>query len=559
MVRCSKAVVALMAAGFLVFSSNADPINLTGTVKDSGTLQGISGAIVSLPKQKVYDTTDANGAYTLTGTTGVRLSGGVQNGLLHAPIFTQNALKFGVASVSERVRIDVYNVSGQRVASLLDREIGSGNYQINPYLAALASQIYFVKIQIGSQSSMFTMPLSNKLAAASGGILRRTGEAGNGSLAKTAAVIDTIVVRAAGYKQTKTTISSYAGSNDIILPRVGPAIGFVTFDNASYSGCQTKAVIIVNDTDLTGATATVSVHVKSNADSVGFMLSLRKDPTTFCQYADSLAFSIVKSDSTKRLLKVQDKGTGDVLTVVYHDLSPDTMLSMTGITWNGTTGQVGPGASIYAGLTVKATVNLSDADLTDSVAFVTAKNDSADTAGIVMTLHPVPGSGGSYTGLLGFSTVASNQANAIIKVKAQNVLAGENITLIYNDLTPPSRQIGSICTWRPMVGVIALDSLAYHGTPNKMGITVYDDDIADSIVVVNVKSKKDATGIVDTLKFSSASASRVFTGSAGFSTTASSQATKTIGVLTAGDTVSVIYTDYTPDSVVVKKVPWSAQ
>src|SRR5271157_1855805 len=353
MARCLKAVVALMAAGFLVFSSNADPINLTGTVKDSATQQVISGAIVSLAKQNPSDTTDANGAYTLAGTTGVRFPGGVQNGLLHAPIFKQNVLKFGVASVSERVRIDVYNVSGQRVSCLLDREIGSGNYQINPYLATLASQIYFVKIQIGSQSSMFTMPLSNKLAATSGGILRRTGGTENGSLAKTAAGIDTIIVKAAGYKQTKAAISSYTGSNDIILPRVGPAIGFVTFDNASYSGCQRRAVIIVNDTDLTGATATVSVHVRSNADTVGFMLSLRKDPTTFCNYFDSLGFSIVKSDSTKRILKVQDMGSGDVLTVVYHDLSPDTMLSMTGITWNGTTGQVGPGASIYAGLTVK--------------------------------------------------------------------------------------------------------------------------------------------------------------------------------------------------------------
>ena len=558
MTRFTKVVTAFMVAGCLVLSASSQTINLTGTVKDSASGQGIAGALVYLAVQKLSDTTNASGAYTISGNP-VRFFRNVQEEILRTPLFRQKVLQFGVAGTGERVKIDVYDVAGRRVAGLLDREIALGNYQINPYLSTLASQIYFVKLQIGTKTAMFTMPLANRLAAVAGGVLRKIGGGADGSLAKSAAVLDTLIVSAAGHMTVSKPISSYTGTNDFLLLPVGPAshLGSVTFDNASYSGCQIKAVIIVQDSDQTGAT--VSVHVKSMADSVGFMLSLRKDPTTFGQYADSLAFSIVKSDSTKRLLKVQDKGTGDVLTVVYHDLSPDTMLSMTGITWNGTTGQVGPGASIYAGLTVKATVNLSDADLTDSVAFVTAKNDSADTAGIVMTLHPVPGSGGSYTGLLGFSTVASSQANAIIKVKAQNVLAGENITLIYNDLTPPSRQIGSICTWRPMVGVIALDSLAYHGTPNKMGITVYDDDIADSIVVVNVKSKKDATGIVDTLKFSSTSASRVFTGSASFSTTASQQAGDVIGVLTAGDTVSVIYTDYTPDSVVVKKVPWSAQ
>ena len=170
----------------------------------------------------------------------------------------------------------------------------------------------------------------------------------------------------------------------------------------------------------------------------------------------------------------------------------------------------------------------------------------------------LPGSGGSYTGLLGFSTVASNPAKSIIKVKAQNVLAGENITLIYYDLTPPAKQVGSICTWRPMVGNIALDSLIYHTASNKMGITVYDDDIASDTLVVAIKSKKDATGILDTLKSTGTSSSRIFTGSALFSTGASIPG-KTIGVQAAGDTVSVIYKDYTPDSTVVKKVPWSAQ
>ncbi len=371
-------------------------------------------------------------------------------------------------------------------------------------------------------------------------------------------MVDTLVVTAAGHRIVQRAISSYTGTNDFSLAALSGNVGFVTFDNASYSGCQNTALLTVDDIDLSAAT--VPVRVKSTADSAGFTVNLAPDTTAFGQYTGVIHFSINKSDSTKGILKVSDIGNGDMLSVFYHDRSPDTMLSMTGISWNGITGTVGPGASIYSGLTVRAIVNLSDDDLTDSVAFVTAKNDSADTVGILLTLHALSSSGGSYTGTLGFSMAGSNQSKGIIKVKGQNVLAGENITLWYTDQTPPSTQRGSICTWRPFVGSISFDSASYHGTSKRMAITLRDDDISDSLVRVSVKSKTDAVGIIDTLVYSaSAGGGRIFTRTAGFSTTASQQATGVIHVNAAGDSVSVTYTDVAPDSVVVKKAAWSAQ
>jgi|WetSurMetagenome_2_1015567.scaffolds.fasta_scaffold00272_12 hypothetical protein len=561
MIRCSTATIALVAAGCIAFSASAQSINLTGIVKDSATQQGIGGAKVKLAVHKDSAVTDASGAYTITGSA-VRFFSGAQTEFLRTPMFARHALRFGIVSASERVKIDVYDVSGRRVAGLLDRDVEQGDYQINPYLSNLASNIYFVKIQIGSQSSMFTMPLAGKLAAAAGGVLRKAGGSSDAALAKSAAALDTLVVTANGYKTASLPISSYTGTNNLLLASVTSAghLGYVTFDNASYSGCQGYGLIIVNDSDLTAAT--VPVRLTSKADTAGIAFNLQKDPTTFGQYVDTIWFNIFNSNAAKHVIKVRDTGNGgsDELTIYYHDQNPDTMLYMNGITWNGSTGQVGPGASIYSGITVKATVNLNDADLTDSVEFIIAKNDSADTVGIQLALHAVPGSGGSYSGLLGFSTVASNQALGIIKVKGKNVLAGENITLIYDDLTPPSRQVGSICTWRPMVGNVAFDTLAYFGTTKKATISLYDDDIADSTVVVTVKSKKNATGIHDTLKVTSTGSlpPRVFSGTLGFSTTAS-QPGKTIDVLAAGDSVSVTYIDTVPDSVVVTRVPWSAQ
>lgn len=213
MTRFSKVVTAFVVAGCFVLSANGQTINLTGSVKDSASGQGISGAKVKLAIHKDSTITNASGAYTLTGSP-VRFFGNAQTELIRTPMFKQNVLLFGVAATSERVRIDVFDVSGRRVAGLLDREIGSGNYQINPYLPTLASQIYFVKLQTGSHAAMFTMPLANKLAAASGGVLRKIGGGADGAMAKSAAVVDTLIVSAAGHKTVSKAISSFTGTNE---------------------------------------------------------------------------------------------------------------------------------------------------------------------------------------------------------------------------------------------------------------------------------------------------------------------------------------------------------
>ena len=181
----------------------------------------------------------------------------------------------------------------------------------------------------------------------------------------------------------------------------------------------------------------------------------------------------------------------------------------------------------------------------------------ADTIGIPLTLPRVVGSWGTYSGLLGVTTGPSSAANRTIKVTGKDYFGGELITISYQDKTPMHLQLGSICTWRPVIGSIFLDSTAYHGTASKMNVTLYDDDIGANTAVVTVKSKKDPTGFIDTLKYISGSG-RVFSGDIGFSTTASNPATGVIAVQ-AGDSVAVTYIDTAPDSVVVQKAAWSAQ
>jgi hypothetical protein len=564
MFRCKTAATTIALAGLLLFSAKSQAA-LTGTVKDAATQTAIAGATVSLESAGTSTLTDANGAYNLTSTA-VQYFGTSLNKIVGSPFFRGNALTFGVVGASEQVRIGVFTVSGRMVASLLNSTLASGNYQFNPSVSNLASQVYFVKIQIGSHASMFKMPLFEKVGSQAGGVLRKVGvPEGAVAMGKTAASLDTLVVTAAGYVSLPTAISSYTGTNNVSITALAGKCSdpnrWAFWDNNSYSGCQGAAQVIVDDSLQPGPT--IKVRIRSTADTVGFSMLLHSDPTTPFQFVDSIHFNIYKTDSSRHVIKVQDKGTAndsvmDSYVVCAANGATKATISGYGVQWSGNIGVVGPGASIYQGLTTKITVNLTDNDLTDTVAFVTVKNDSADTVGIQLALKQVKSSPGSFTGQLGVSLTASSQANGVIKVKGQNLLGGENITLLYNDICPPKVSRGSICTWRPMLGSIALDSAAYHGTTGQANITLYDDDIAANKTVVLVKSKKNTTGFFDTLVSTGTGSARVFTGKLGFSTTATSAATDIIQVQSP-DTVSLIYTDTTPDSVVTKKAAWSAQ
>jgi hypothetical protein len=371
-------------------------------------------------------------------------------------------------------------------------------------------------------------------------------------LGKTSAALDTLIVAASGYKVTRLGISSYIDTNNFVLPWYGH-VGAIAYDQGSYSGCQHTAAVIVNDTDLVGAT--VSVRVKSRADTVGFTLVLKKDATVLGQYIDSIRFSIKKSDSASHTIKVQQAkdAYGDSIYSIYSDAAP-AMKETTMVLWSGNSGEIGPGASMYAGLTTKIAINLTDQDLNDTVAYVTIKAP-ADTIGILFPLKAVAMATGTYHGELGVSTTGSSQANGVIKVSGKDIVNGENIDIYYQDITPMQLQKGSICTWRPTVGSFLLDSAVYHGTVSKMFVTLYDDDIAADTAVITVKSKKDPTGISRKLAHTGAATDRVFTGLVGFSTTASNAATGVVAVQDS-DFVSVGYVDTTPDTTVIQETPW---
>jgi hypothetical protein len=118
---------------------------------------------------------------------------------------------------------------------------------------------------------------------------------------------------------------------------------------------------------------------------------------------------------------------------------------------------------------------------------------------------------------------------------------------------------GTALLWKCTDVSIMPDSLGtgYHGTSSKMKISLDNDHIVANSVTVNVKSKKDPTGISVPLAVN-ADTSFVFDGTVGFTLGASSAANGTISVA-GSDTVTLSYYDpiMVPPETDSIKVTWN--
>ena len=74
------------------------------------------------------------------------------------PFNSSTAIKFRLADDS-RIKLDIYNLQGQKVASLADGEYGSGEHEIIWNAASVTSGVYFYKLQAGQSTSVKKMTL----------------------------------------------------------------------------------------------------------------------------------------------------------------------------------------------------------------------------------------------------------------------------------------------------------------------------------------------------------------------------------------------------------------
>jgi hypothetical protein len=530
------------AAGFLSII-NGETVNLTGVVRDSASRAGIAGATVGLKGLPLSTVTNASGAYSLSGSSTGHFA---RNSRRMTGAFVKNdILFFRVENNREQVRLDLYDLSGRHLGRFIDTPLDRGSYRYGPFAAVLSSRLYAARLQTGTAETMVKLPCVHPASAGTAPGLRRTAgsrDETNG-LEKTSAAIDTLVVSAAGYEPGRTPISSYIGVNGFSLVATGGIRATIAFENGSYQSCLVPLVITVIDSGLTSAT--VPVRVKSSSDTIGITAVLKKVPGAVGTYADSVFFSIVKSDSSRRLIRVRD---GDTVTATYADDSPEGPCSERTV-WTGLPGNVQPKGSPIIGVIHGLGITLWDSDITDSAVTISVWS-KRDTAGLRVSLKKVAQSSGDYIGKIGLS-LRRSRGDSVLAVGP----GSDTIFMRYHDLTPKADIMGTGCIWLSMPANMFLDSALYHGTASVMTINLTDDDIEDSTVVVTIKSATDPAGIIDTLK-AFGGMNRYFIGGVGFTTGASRPGFISVA---DGDSVKVSYRDDSPVQTVIQSAVWSTK
>ena len=103
-------------------------------------------------------------------------------------------------------------------------------------------------------------------------------------------------------------------------------LGIVTFDSSSYNGLSTEAIINLQDTDLNISPLidTAYVYINSTSDPIGFNLQLLETNIQTGIFENKLNFSLLRSDSTKAVLKISDE---DKIKAIYYDIQPESIIT----------------------------------------------------------------------------------------------------------------------------------------------------------------------------------------------------------------------------------------
>ena len=199
----------------------AQQINITGTVSDAGG-KGIAGAVVSLTAAQKTAITDANGAYSISnGVSAARMELSTLP-IRKTPFLKGTTLCFSIMENAARVRLDLYTLLGSHVRTIFEKTMIPGDYQINPPLAKeIPSQLYFLKVSIGENSTVLMMP-SIAGVVRSEMVIKKPESANQRNLSKGVAVVDSFLVGAVGYVTLSQTTDIYTGTKNFTLQKTVP-------------------------------------------------------------------------------------------------------------------------------------------------------------------------------------------------------------------------------------------------------------------------------------------------------------------------------------------------
>ncbi|MBN1306984.1 MAG: carboxypeptidase regulatory-like domain-containing protein, partial [Chitinispirillaceae bacterium] len=217
---CGALFVFLLSDCFI----SAATVSLEGTVT-TGAGVGIAGASVTLAKEKTLSAkTDAQGAFTLSGETGVGVDRSPLFGKPQFPFaLSGNRLVITPAFETADGRVEIFSHDGRRSAAVVYRGSKAGKRTVG--LPEFASGLTIIRITIGKESFTRTLIRVGDGVDYSGRDTRLTGRSGEFTLTgqASAAAVDTLIAAKSGFTEVKTPIDSYEKKGiAIVMQEDGP-------------------------------------------------------------------------------------------------------------------------------------------------------------------------------------------------------------------------------------------------------------------------------------------------------------------------------------------------
>jgi hypothetical protein len=207
------------------------PIALSGIVssKDGTPLKG---AVVTLKKASMSDTTDASGAYSITNVKGGTIfqqQGNSGNGYI---TISNGILTINTGYSTPAVRIELFDIEGTLQGSWNAESSTAEEYQFDLLRGQRAMTLMIVRISIGQRMLSFRyFPWTNCKR-----IVIPYSSRNNEKLASSGSAIDYLKVSAAGYFRDSTPVLSY---KDVVNFSLNPLYGiFVVWLNSERNMTQ---------------------------------------------------------------------------------------------------------------------------------------------------------------------------------------------------------------------------------------------------------------------------------------------------------------------------------
>ncbi len=254
--------VCLAAGLFSAAGVQAQTVNLFGRVVDPGE-NPLEGVFIELDLVGGTDTTDTNGQFSLAFTSVAPVAEATAS-IEHSQLQGRNLL-VRVAGGSQRAVIDVYGLSGRRLARVFDGQLGEGVYAFNTavLVAAAAPSATLLRVSIGRQTRVHRLPAFGLASPSTSAAVTGTVS----SQQKSVAAIDTLTASLAGYLTKRVGIDRYVANvgTIVLMPANTPDLIIEAIDAApnpaSLADDTVSITVTVKNTGGgTAAASALSVH-----------------------------------------------------------------------------------------------------------------------------------------------------------------------------------------------------------------------------------------------------------------------------------------------------------